>query len=60
MKLNGRVLYLTDDAATLRRQLDGEDLTYGGEALHYGVNTDLMISGATCTGSIRPAASASR
>jgi len=49
MKLTGRVLYLTDDAQTLAQQLGGEDLAYAGQALHYGVNTDLMISGAACT-----------
>jgi len=49
MKLNGRILYLSDDAGLLRAQLDGEDLTYAGQPLHYGVNTDLMISGAACT-----------
>ncbi len=49
MKLTGRVLYLTDDAALLRAQLAGATLPYSGQALHYGVNTDLMISGAACT-----------
>lgn len=49
MKLNGRVLYLSDDASELRAQLDGTDLAYAGQPLHYGVNTDLMISGAACT-----------
>lgn len=49
MRLTGRVLYLTDDSSLLARQLAGEDLAYRGEPLHYGVNTDLMISGAACT-----------
>lgn len=49
MKLTGRVLFLSDDAGQLRAQLDGQDLTYTGQPLHYGVNTDLMISGAACT-----------
>ncbi len=49
MKLTGRVLYLSDDAGELRAQLDGADLNYTGQPLHYGVNTDLMISGAACT-----------
>lgn len=49
MRLTGRVLYLTDDPSLLARQLAGEDLAYHGEPLHYGVNTDLMISGAACT-----------
>ena len=49
MKLTGRVLYLTDDASLLSSQLEGKDLAFGGQPLHYGVNTDLMISGAACT-----------
>lgn len=49
MKLTGRVLYLTDDASSLRAQLEGAEFTWSGEPLHYGVNTDLMISGAACT-----------
>ena len=49
MKLTGRVLYLTDDATLLRSQLGRIDLDYAGQPLHYGVNTDLMISGAACT-----------
>jgi 3-isopropylmalate/(R)-2-methylmalate dehydratase large subunit len=49
MKLTGRVLYLADDPGLVRAQLDGHDLEYGGQPLHYGVNTDLMISGAACT-----------
>jgi 3-isopropylmalate/(R)-2-methylmalate dehydratase large subunit len=49
MKLKGRILYLTDDASLLRHQLDGVEVDLGGAALHYGVNTDLMISGQACT-----------
>lgn len=49
MTLTGRVLFLTDDPALLQRQLAGEDLANAGQPLHYGVNTDLMISGAACT-----------
>lgn len=50
MKLTGRLLFLTDDANLLARQLRGEDLANGADLpLHYGVNTDLMISGAACT-----------
>lgn len=50
MKLTGRLLFLTDDADLLARQLRGEDLADGADLpLHYGVNTDLMISGAACT-----------
>ncbi len=49
MKLTGRILFLTDDAEPIRRQLSGEDLDLSSAPLHYGVNTDLMISGAACT-----------
>lgn len=49
MRKTGRFLFLTDDADLLRRQLAGEDLAWQGQSLHYGVNTDLMISGAACT-----------
>ena len=49
MKLTGRVLVLTDDPALLREQLDGADLAAEANPLHYGVNTDAMISGAACT-----------
>lgn len=52
MKLNGRLLWLTEDPAMLARQLAGEDPAFdpaAPPALHYGVNTDLMISGAACT-----------
>ncbi len=50
MKLTGRILWLTDDADALSAQLAGED--FAGDAdtpLHFGVNTDAMISGAACT-----------
>lgn len=57
MKLNGRILFLTDDAELLERQLPAptrsrtaaDDLDLSAAPLHYGVNTDLMISGAACT-----------
>ncbi len=49
MKLSGRILYLTDDANLLAAQLRGEDHRGPAPALHFGVNTDLMISGAACT-----------
>jgi 3-isopropylmalate/(R)-2-methylmalate dehydratase large subunit len=54
MKLNGRILFLTDDAELLGRQLNpagsaAEEQDLSASALHYGVNTDLMISGAACT-----------
>lgn len=49
MKLTGRVLTLFDDPAKIRRQVGGEDVAFDGSDLHYGVNTDLMISGQACT-----------
>lgn len=52
MKLSGRILWLTDDADLLAAQLAGDSPAISaGSApeLHYGVNTDLMISGAACT-----------
>ena len=49
MKLSGRVLHLVDDAAAVRRQLDGEDVDVAGLPYVYGVNTDAMISGRACT-----------
>lgn len=52
MKLTGRVLTLTDDPALIRAQLDGEELAFETASalpLHYGVNTDAMISGQACT-----------
>ena len=52
MKLSGRILWLTDDPEQLGHQLKGEALTATATdhpPLHYGVNTDLLISGAACT-----------
>lgn len=52
MKLRGRILWLTEDPQQLARQLGGEDIGADAAhvpALHYGVNTDLMINGAACT-----------
>ncbi len=49
MKLTGRILTLFDDGDEVRAQLEGQDRSFGGEALHYGVNTDAMISGQACT-----------
>ena len=52
MKLTGRILWLTDNPDALRQQLAGEQTFAAGDAapaLHYGVNTDAMISGAACT-----------
>lgn len=49
MKLTGRVLYLTDAPDLLQKQLEGTELSDTQVPLHFGVNTDLMISGAACT-----------
>jgi 3-isopropylmalate/(R)-2-methylmalate dehydratase large subunit len=52
MKLTGRILWLADDPALVRAQLEGSELPASPAdppPLHYGVNTDLMISGAACT-----------
>ena len=50
MKLNGRILYLTEDPQQLSAQLGGDDLQLSMNAdMHYGVNTDAMISGRACT-----------
>lgn len=49
MKLNKRILFLTEDPALLNAQLAGTDLTDDDEALAFGVNTDAMISGRACT-----------
>ena len=49
MRLTGRVLTLFDDPSRIRAQLDGQDQTWSGEPLAFGVNTDAMISGAACT-----------
>jgi 3-isopropylmalate/(R)-2-methylmalate dehydratase large subunit len=49
MRLTGRVLFLTDDPVPLRAQLAGTDLDATGEPMHFGVNTDGMISGRACT-----------
>ena len=50
MKLSGRILYLTDEPSQLAAQLSGTDLQPAVDApMHYGVNTDAMISGRACT-----------
>ena len=52
MKLTGRVLWLTDDSDALASQLSGNPPEFDPQdppALHFGVNTDAMISGAACT-----------
>ncbi|MCK6505045.1 aconitase family protein [Myxococcota bacterium] len=52
LRLEGRVLTLTEDPALLRAQLDGGagvDLSGAPPPLRFAVNTDAMISGAACT-----------
>lgn len=52
MRLSGRILWLTDDPAPIAQQLAGEDLGLSPAdppPMHFGVNTDAMISGAACT-----------
>ena len=49
MKLTGRILVLTEDPTELRAQLDGGSFWDPDAPLHYGVNTDAMISGQACT-----------
>lgn len=52
MRLDGRILWLTEDPGLIEAQLRGDDLDLASEdppPLHFGVNTDAMISGAACT-----------
>ncbi|MFT4976603.1 MAG: 3-isopropylmalate/(R)-2-methylmalate dehydratase large subunit [Myxococcota bacterium] len=49
MKLTGRILVLAEDATLIQAQLDGGAVAPDGMSLHYGVNTDAMISGRACT-----------
>ena len=52
MKLTGRILWLTDDSESVQAQLERRNPSISPASvppLHYGVNTDLMISGAACT-----------
>lgn len=52
MTLHGRILWLTEDPALIRQQIAGKIPPYtvhSHPSLHYGVNTDAMISGAACT-----------
>jgi 3-isopropylmalate/(R)-2-methylmalate dehydratase large subunit len=56
MKLDGRILYLTEDSSQIQSQLGGTDLALSADAdMHYGVNTDGMISGRACTLGYTPA-----
>ena len=52
VRFEGRVLYLTEDAALVRRQLAGEDLVWDAndpaERLRDDVSTDEMTPGWTC------------
>jgi 3-isopropylmalate/(R)-2-methylmalate dehydratase large subunit len=49
VKLEGRILTLYEDPQLLSAELGGKDVAYSGQPLHYGVNTDAMISGQACT-----------
>jgi 3-isopropylmalate/(R)-2-methylmalate dehydratase large subunit len=49
VKLEGRILTLYEDPQLLTAELGGSDVPYAGQPLHYGVNTDAMISGQACT-----------
>jgi 3-isopropylmalate/(R)-2-methylmalate dehydratase large subunit len=49
VKLEGRILTLYEDPQLLGAELEGSDVAYAGQPLHYGVNTDAMISGQACT-----------
>ena len=49
VKLSGRILFLTDDAELLRRQLDGEDLQWTPDiALLDNISTDEITPGWVC------------
>lgn len=48
MKKTGRILYLNTDPQLIQQQLTGSELGKN-QPLHYGVNTDAMISGKACT-----------
>jgi 3-isopropylmalate/(R)-2-methylmalate dehydratase large subunit len=49
MKLDGRILYLTEDPELICAQLEGQDISGSDLPLHFAVNTDGMISGRACT-----------
>ncbi len=49
MKLEGRVLFLTEEAALIERQLGGESIDLRDAPKQFAVNTDAMISGQACT-----------
>ena len=49
VKLSKRILYLSNDLAELKAQLDGGNLQGAPSELTFGVNTDAMISGRACT-----------
>ncbi len=52
MKLTGRVLWLTDQSGPIAAQLAGTSVPFNAAHhpdLHYGLNTDAIISGAACT-----------
>jgi len=52
MRLSGRILWLTNDPTLVTAQLGGESPPLSPAdppPMHFGVNTDAMISGAACT-----------
>ncbi|MEB2311135.1 MAG: aconitase family protein [Sorangiineae bacterium] len=49
VKIDGRILYLTEDAELLRRQLEGEDLAFDAERkLVNNISTDEITPGWVC------------
>ncbi|HMW31803.1 MAG TPA: aconitase family protein [bacterium] len=44
-----RIFYYTEDARSVRDQLEGRSFTYTGQPLVFGVSTDTIINGAACT-----------
>lgn len=49
VKIDGRILYLTEDADTLRSQLDGKDVPFDGDTKLIGnISTDEITPGWVC------------
>src|SRR5262245_7125985 len=48
VRLNGRVLYLTEDAAALKAQLAGERIDVAGHQLIDNISTDEITPGWVC------------
>ena len=49
MKLQGRILFLADEPSIIDEQITEKEVLKEVPSLHYGVNTDAMISGRACT-----------